>query len=229
MPTTRMPTTRVVVLTGDLIDSQRSTTRALYEQLDTRLEVLAKRHNGAWSRFRGDGFQMALQQADAGMDAAVALRAGLIGASPDGQRWDARIAIATGESRWTPKHSLEDADDAPFIASGKALDHLSVSNEHLLLAGSDGAQHLLVRYLDEMLNGWSTNSAESVALCLDEPGITQARLATLLGIRQPSVYKRLQVARWELLNATLEHFRHHLLHHDLPPDRGPLTETETQG
>ncbi|ALM52224.1 hypothetical protein BJB45_06610 [Halomonas huangheensis] len=228
-----MPKTRVVVLTGDLIDSQRSTTRALYEQLDARLETLATRYNGAWSRFRGDGFQMVLQQADAGMDAAVALRANLIGSSPDDQRWDARIAIATGESHWTPEHALEDANDAPFIASGKALDHLSDSDEHLLLAGSDDAQQLLVRYLDEMLNGWSTNSAESVALCLDEPGITQARLATLLGIRQPSVHKRLQVARWELLNATLTYFRRHcqdtLLNRDAGADRGPSTETETQG
>ncbi|GEN22477.1 hypothetical protein HCU01_04260 [Halomonas cupida] len=225
-----MPTTRIAVLTGDLVASQQSTTQLLYKQLDNDLEALAQRHNGAWSRFRGDGFQLALHQIDAGLDAAVALRAGLIAASPADQRWDARISLAIGDARWAHDQSLDDANDAPFIDSGRALDQLSDTDRRLVLAGVGPAEELVVRYLDEMLDGWSTNSAQSVALCLGEPGITQARLATLLGIRQPSVHKRLQVARWDLLNASLAYFRHYLLHHDLlHHDLPPITTTETQG
>ncbi|MGQ7247058.1 hypothetical protein ACUN9Y_06935 [Halomonas sp. V046] len=195
------------VITGDLIASRQTDTDALYGCLDAALETLAARHHGDFSRFRGDGFQLALADAAGGMSAGVALRAALIAHSPPGQRWDARLAVITGLSVWRPGRSLTDADDAPFIASGRALDALAESDRHLVASDvASDAQGLLIRFLDEMIDNWSTSSAEVVGLCLAFPGITQAALAERLGIRQPSVHKRLQVARWELLSATLAHF-----------------------
>nr|WP_300315068.1 hypothetical protein [Halomonas sp.] len=216
-----MATSAVAVITGDLIASRRADREAIYRHLDNTLDGLASRFEGAHARFRGDGFQLAMRMASAALDAAVMLRAELIAASPKGQRWDARLSIAVGPSSWTPSSSLTDADDAPFVTSGRALDMLSQDQRHLVHAFSEmspncfdnsarlqAADALLILYVDEMIGGWSPASAEVVAMKLAIENITQRQLAEALGIRQPSVHKRLQVARWELLDATLNHFRH---------------------
>ena len=216
-----MATAAVAVITGDLIASRRTDREAIYRHLDNTLAGLASRFEGAHARFRGDGFQLAMRMTSTALDAAVMLRAGLIAASPRDQRWDARLSIAVGPSNWAPSSALTDADDAPFVTSGQALDMLSRGQRHLIHALSEmppnpsgdsarlqAAETLLVHYVDEMIDGWSPASAEVVAMKLAAENITQRQLAEALGIRQPSVHKRLQVARWELLDATLNHFRH---------------------
>lgn len=194
----------IAVLTGDLIASRQRDREALYRCLDDTLGALARRHNGDFHRFRGDGFQLAIRQGDRGLEAAVALRASLIGQSPAHERWDARVAVARGPAGWVPGAPLADADDPPFMASGQALDGLSANGAHLGFDPSETtAESLLIRYLDEMIDAWSSPSAQVVALSLAEPELTQAEMAGRLGIRQPSVHKRLKTARWALLSDTL--------------------------
>ncbi|WP_442489737.1 hypothetical protein [Halomonas litopenaei] len=199
-----MPDPVIAVLTGDLIASRQRDREALYRCLDDTLGALAKRHDGDFHRFRGDGFQLAIRQGERGLEAAVALRASLIGQSPAHERWDARIAVAQGPAGWAPGAPLADADDPPFMASGQVLDELSAHDAHLGFDHPETtAEALLIRYLDEMIDAWSAPSAQVVALSLAEPELTQAEMAGRLGIRQPSVHKRLKTARWALLSDTL--------------------------
>ncbi|TFH85415.1 hypothetical protein EQG41_17115 [Billgrantia azerbaijanica] len=203
-------TSRVAVITGDVIDSRQVRDRTrLYALLDASLAALAARHGGRAERFRGDAFQLALPDARPAMTAAIALRAALIEHSEAEQRWDARLAVAVGPSRWRGERRLTDADDAPFVHSGQALDALAEGTARLSLTllddSDDGGLALLVRYLDDLVAGWSRYSAEVVRLSLEQERSQQA-LAERLGIRQPSVHKRLRVARWPLLADTLAYF-----------------------
>ncbi|MBB3139979.1 hypothetical protein [Halomonas organivorans] len=205
---------RLAVLTGDVIDSRRiDDARRLRRVLDAVLTRLADRHDGAYQRYRGDGFQLALGRADAALDAAMALRAALIANSDADRRWDARLAIAVGRDRWRPGHELASADGPVFVASGQALDTLDEGDAHLSLNLTDGpiepCQTLLLRYLDALVDGWSPYAAEIVGLRLEHDE-TQQALAKRLGIRQPSVHKRLRAARWPLVADTLTHFRERL-------------------
>ncbi|MFP4137427.1 MAG: hypothetical protein ACLFSR_03625 [Halomonas sp.] len=198
---------RIAVLTGDVIDSRRIEDRPrLYRLLDDCLAELATRYEGRGERYRGDGFQLALPQAATAMEAAVALRAALVEHSEPERRWDARIAVAVGPSE--PGDAA--ADGATFVASGRALDALAESAAHLsltrLAADEDPGLDLLVRYIDDLIDGWSPYSAEVVGLSLRHDASQQA-LAERLGIRQPSVHKRLRAARWALLSDTLDYLR----------------------
>ncbi|QFU02140.1 hypothetical protein FIU83_10855 [Halomonas sp. THAF5a] len=216
---------RIAVLTGDVIDSRKVGDRPrLYRRLEAALAGLASRHGGRGERFRGDGFQLALPHAAAAMKAAVVLRAALIEHSDPRQRWDARIAVAVGPGELGGR----EADGETFIASGRRLDALAGGVDHLALVlldePEDPALDLLVRFLDDLLGGWSPYSAEVVALCLGEDATrppSQQALADRLGISQPSVHKRLKAARWPLLADTLAYLRERL------DDRAPSTAEPT--
>lgn len=208
---------RIAVLTGDVIDSRKVDDRPrLYRLLDDHLAELASRHGGHGERFRGDGFQLALPRAAPAMEAAVAMRAALIEHSEPDQRWDARIAVAVGPA----ERGIAEADGATFVASGRALDALADSTAHLSLIrleeSEDPGLALLVRFLDDLLDGWSPYSAEVVGLSLRHDASQQA-LAERLGIRQPSVHKRLRAARWPLLSDTLDYLRQRLADEERTP------------
>ncbi|MGM0702084.1 MAG: hypothetical protein ACQEUG_06725 [Pseudomonadota bacterium] len=205
---------RIAVLTGDVIDSRQVQERPrLYRLLDDTLAALATLHGGRAERFRGDAFQLALPDARPAMTVAIALRAALIEHSDPEQRWDARLAVAVGASRWNGERRLTNADDAPFVHSGQGLDALAEGAARMSLTlldePDDGCLELLVRYLDDLVAGWSTYSAEVVRLSLEREYSQQA-LAERLGIRQPSVHKRLRAARWPLLADTLAYLNQRL-------------------
>lgn len=216
---------RIAVLTGDVIDSRKVGDRPrLYRRLEATLAGLASRHGGRGERFRGDGFQLALPHAAAAMEAAVVLRAALIEHSEPHQRWDARIAVAVGPG----EPGGREADGETFIASGRRLDALADSTGHLALTLLDDPEDpgldLLVRFIDDLLDGWSPFAAEVVGLSLHEDGpqpVSQQALADRLGISQPSVHKRLKAARWPLLADTLAYLRERL------DDRAPSTSGPT--
>ncbi|WP_192034392.1 hypothetical protein [Halomonas sp. YLGW01] len=203
----------IAVLTGDVIASQRiDDLSTLYRVLDATLAHLSKHHGGRFERYRGDGFQLALPSAEIALDTALTLRAALIMHSGK-KRWDARIAVAVGQDYWQANEDLATAQGPVFVASGKALDAISEGASHLALvrlgAQQDAALDLLIRYADELVDGWSPASAEVAYLRLWQDESQQA-MAEKLGIRQPSVHKRLRTARWSLLADTLDFFRHRL-------------------
>ncbi|SEM47130.1 hypothetical protein [Halomonas caseinilytica] len=205
-------TQHIAVLTGDIIDSRRiADSRRLHGVLDETLEHLASHHDGRYERFRGDGFQLAMPNAATALDVAVALRAALV-MHGETQRWDARVAVAVGADTWQPDAPLAAADGPVFVASGQGLDAMG-DEAHLTLALVDAPEDpglaLLIRYVDELIDGWSRHAAEITHLRLWHDASQQA-LADHLGIRQPSVHKRLRTARWALLADTLAFFRSRL-------------------
>lgn len=205
---------RIAVLTGDLIDSRLDedgvSPLAALEQV---LDALAEHYGACYQRFRGDGFQLALPQAEDGIEAAVLLRAGLMRHGDGGRRHDCRLAVAAGLDDWQPGQPLHSAMGEVFVASGLALDALAEQSRQLCLAITDAAEDsalgVLIHYLDDQLGDWSAQAAEAVYLKLfhDE---TQQAIARRLGIRQPSVHKRLAQARWPLLAECLALFRERL-------------------
>ncbi|KAA0013903.1 hypothetical protein F0A17_05860 [Billgrantia pellis] len=200
---------RIAVLTGDLVDSRKaSDPKRLFQVLDTALEAICDRFGGQGERYRGDGFQIALPDPVAALPAAVLLRAALVRHSEEHQRWDARIAVAIGEDRWQPEQRVTEANGEVFVRSGQALDAMSAGSSHLCLSLAEASGNeclaLLTRFVDDLIDGWSRYSAETVYLSLWHEESQQA-LAKRLGISQPSVHKRLRAARWSLLDEYLRY------------------------
>jgi hypothetical protein len=188
------------VLTGDLIHSQHShDTLAYIEGLAAVLATLSERYGASAETFRGDGFQLVLGQPALAFDCALALRAGLIAASPKGERWDARVAIGLGTAQ------ADQGYGEVFVLSGQGLDSMKKST--LGVFSSEGQflerTELVTEFVGAIIEQWTQVEAQTYGVHLTSQG-DQSSTAHYLGKSRVTVNKALQRAQARLLDRFLE-------------------------
>lgn len=197
--TMAMPKT-YAVLTGDLVGS----TKASPEDTERAMATLqaAARDIERWigseirfTRFRGDGWQVLLDDPRFSLRAVVAIIAELAAASTG---LETRIAIGFGPIDRSGTSSLSDAYGEAFSVSGQALDAMT-RGKHIALAGPvvEGWHEALFGLTVWTASRWTAAQAEAVALWVQQKVRTQADMAPLLSISQQAVNKRLSTAGWE--------------------------------
>lgn len=191
--------TIAAVLTGDLIDSRGvEDTQDYINQLRTALQRLQAVCPFSHELYRGDGFQLTLASAADAVRCAVLVRATLIAASPEHERYDARIAIGIGQAA-EGNHYGE-----AFVLSGQGLDgmkketlcvfsRLPVLQERLELPTAFAAR---------VIEQWSRVEAETWLLHATL-GVSQKALAEQLGKSQVTIHKALQRAEGNLIDRYL--------------------------
>jgi len=191
--------THKAVLTGDLMHSQTvSDTQAYLDGLQRVLTALGARYGLNTDTYRGDGFQVVPENAIHGFECALAIRAGLIAASPDGERWDARIAIGVGPSA-SGKHYGE-----AFVLSGQGLDGmkkltLAVFSHDASLLRAAG---LVTEFVAATLDKWTVVEAQAYYAHLLGTG-DQQTIAENLGKSRVAINKALQRGQAKLLDRYL--------------------------
>lgn len=193
--------TLAAVLTGDLIKSRASENPPDFLlALKTLLAKLSSHYGGSAEIFRGDGFQLLMRQPKTAFECAVALRAGLIAASPKGERWDARLSLGIAKAD-TEHPSLSEA----AVLSGQGLD--SMKKDSFCLFSS--ASHLLkvaelpTAFVSAIIDNWTAVEARTYYLHLTEKQ-DQASIAATLGKSRVTVTKALQRAEAQLLDRYLD-------------------------
>ncbi|HDZ55210.1 MAG TPA: hypothetical protein ENI17_11730 [Pseudomonas xinjiangensis] len=191
------------VITGDLIDSQSAQdTHAYIAQLKATLDQLAGLFDFKAEQYRGDGFQLTLVAPERAFECAVLLRAGLIANSPEGERFDARIAIGIGAA------PSENHYGGAFVLSGQGLDGMKKTT----LGIFSHARQLLDRielpteFVAVIIEGWTRVEAETYFLHATQHA-SQKDLAKTLGKSRVTVHKALQRANAELIDRYLERTR----------------------
>jgi hypothetical protein len=188
----------ISVITGDLIDSTSVADPAAFRaRLVELLETLQDRFSAWTSIYRGDGFQVGLPDPVNAFRIALVLRSGLIAASPgDGERWDARVAIAFGTGSLSDRNQGSGA----HVNSGRSLD--TMGKAHLRVHAEDETARLALDtatgFVDEMVNGMSPAEAEAVYYHLLY-GESHQRIAERLGKQRATVTQTLNRARYKLL------------------------------
>nr|WP_299380074.1 hypothetical protein [uncultured Halomonas sp.] len=196
--------TNIGVLTGDVVGSQRIKDKDRFNRtLDTVLSLIEARFDARCDRYRGDGFQVVVPDPGDSTTAAILIRAALIQQSPSRQdMWDARIVIGVGSGEVPEVGHFGQADGQAFVLSGQGLDDLSDKTDRLaivtLTPELDETLSLMTRFADDIISHWSRFSAEVVTLSLLHEESQQA-LAQRLGRAQPTINRRLAVARWPLI------------------------------
>lgn len=202
----------MAVLTGDLIHSQTvRDTSAFINGLKNLLQQLDRLYGVQAEIFRGDGFQLVPKRPELAFSCAVALRAGLIAASPDAERWDARVAIGLGADG-TPQHFGE-----AFVLSGQGLDRmkkstLGVFSRHAALLER---AELPTAFAESIIEHWTPVEAQTYFLHLTQ-GLDQQGLAEALGKSRVTITKALQRANARLMDRYLDNARNWIeeLQHD---------------
>lgn len=189
----------IAVLTGDLINSTSvvhgEEFRALLKSI---LASMEERYDAKTSTYRGDGFQIVLNQPDRAFEATIYLRAGLIAGSPDrAERWDARVAIALGENGGLNAEQNSEV----FIQSGRALD--AMKKEHMQVVGQPEsfqiAAGIATAFVDDVIDNWTAVEAGTLFEYLQGRDSHQA-IAERLGKTRATITLSLQRARYTLVD-----------------------------
>ncbi|WP_397446707.1 SatD family protein [Polaribacter sp. R77954] len=175
------------ILTGDIINS-----RTVHP--DNWLPLLKSEFNSVgktpktWEIFRGDSFQIEIEEAENGLLFAIKLKAVL----KQIKNLDVRIGIGIGKKNNNYENITEGNGEA-FIFSGKAFDALIKKQNLAILTDDDQFNEIMNSTIALALltmDNWTTNSAEFVVRYLKNRGTTQKILAKALNISESSASER---------------------------------------
>lgn len=201
------------VLTGDLVGSTEAGRQAI-EIAFARLEQTASSIGSEtrFTRYRGDGWQIFLEDPGDGLWAMLYIHACLRAA----QGLESRMALGIGDAYGLGDTSLTVAGGTAFLTSGRRLDEMESAHRIAMATQvfrKDGKErtdklHLrLIAMLDDRLRDWSSQQAEVMALELAPGGApTQKEMAEHLGITRQAVAARLRAAGGEQVCAAARDF-----------------------
>jgi hypothetical protein len=208
------------VLTGDLVGSSAAGSAAVQRAmvvLASAAEAIDHyaRTDTRFTRFRGDGWQLLLDDPATSLWATLLLTARLR-ASDTGLA--TRIAIGIGPIESIGSDGLGDAGGAAFTLSGRLLDRMP-ADRRLGIKGPDQSpdqmswqrgvtpwHSAILALIDHQTSRWTAAQAEAVALALEHADETQAQLAARLGVTRQAVQSRLAGAGLAALEPALNAF-----------------------
>lgn len=198
------------VLTGDLIASRKSTPT----KVDCAMQVLehaAEKFENSWSaklrftRFRGDGWQIVLEEPILVLHAVVhfhaTLRASDLGIGT-------RISAGIGTIEHSGTTNLSDATGNAFFISG---DHLETAKKRRFLIAGQGIgvwQNAVFILVEQIIAGWTPAQAEATAMGL-LGDLTQEEIAQRIGVTRQAIQSRLASAGAASLDEALYAFTNH--------------------
>jgi hypothetical protein len=205
------------VLTGDLIGS----TDASSEAVESAMSLLSLTAHRIWpytrfTRYRGDGWQIYLDNPGLGLASMLLLATTLRAAGGI----ETRIALGLGAAKVESSMSLATASGSAFVASGRALDDLKPPRR-LALAGEgvDKLHMRLIAMIDRQTSSWSTEQAEVIAMLLSPKGApTQSLMADRLGVSRQAVAARIHAAGFDQINGAANDFQTHFGPESSPHD-----------
>lgn len=176
------------IITGDIINSRKNNTKLWLPVLKKTLARTGQSPQN-WEIFRGDSFQVEVKNPADALLTAILIKAHIKAI----KNLDVRMAIGIGEKDFTANNITESNGEA-FIHSGERLESLKQEKQNLAIKSRwsefDRDINLYLRLALITMDNWSTSAADLIKILLDNPDITQTKLATKLKITQSAVSGR---------------------------------------
>lgn len=192
----------IAIITGDLIGSRYVSAQDRW--LKPLKKLLRQRgpSPGTWDIYRGDSFQVQIDDPADALLAVLQIKA-LIRSIPPQETerrnpvLDVRMAIGIGEKTFAARQLIESNGPA-FVRSGERYERLRKDKVNLAMSSPwpdlDEQMNLCFRLAGIALDNWTLNSAELALAVLQQLGeaeqLTQQQLGQRLGIEQNTVSDR---------------------------------------
>lgn len=176
------------IITGDIINSRGSKTKQWLSVLKKALALTGKSPQ-TWEIYRGDSFQLEVKNPADALLAAIRIKAYIKSI----KNVDVRIAIGIGEKDFNSNRITESNGEA-FVYSGEKIENLKQEKQNMAVKTKwpdfDREMNLYMRFALIAMDSWSTGAADLIKMILDNPEITQTKLAKRLKITQSAVSGR---------------------------------------
>lgn len=192
------------VITGDIIGSRQQKSDHWVEDLK-KILIPFGATPGQWEIYRGDEFQVEITNPEDAFLTAVLIKAHLRSIKSD-----ARMSIGFGDKTHHAERISESYGTA-FIHSGELFETLKKQKVTLALrtndVGFDEKLNLMLQLALTFMDNWLVQSAEFVALAIENPTLSQEELGQKLGINQAAVSRRQKRAQFDLVMNLDRYFR----------------------
>lgn len=199
------------IITGDIIKSstiQQEKRTLLLDAIRTLTEELKIRSVLQTELFRGDSFQIVVDNPVEALKIAVLIRAGLKSKTPKDIRepWDARISLGVGGISYEADKVVV-SDGEAFRLSGRELDEIGKRRLTVKTRWEDVNAELKVStaFADDIISGWSFAQAQVVYLTLLYQ-YAQKDIAAQLDKSSQNISKLLGAAKEHLIRNYLERY-----------------------
>ena len=212
------------IITGDIVDSSQISAQyrgELLKCLNTMGDELQCVTPFSMELFRGDSFQLLIDEPSAAIKIAILLRAGLIRhtASKENGMWDARISLGIGNVEFLSERIVT-SDGEAFHYSGRQLDEMGKQRLAVKTPWQDVNDELALStaFIDDIINGWSSKQAGMIYLALrqDTP---KKDIAKLIGTSVQNVRNVLSSAKESLVRKYIERYRDIIMSHHSQPTK----------
>jgi len=199
------------VITGDLVNStniaaewRQAVVEALYEcaadfSLLTPINV---------EIYRGDSFQVVVDNPECTLTVAVAFRAKLRASTPEKKEiWDARISVGIGDVSFE-SDKIVTSDGEAFRLSGRTFDTMGKKRLAITTPWIDfnNSMELVTRFADDVVSSWTAKQAKVVYHALKSPK-TQKDMAAELGLSKQNFNSHWGSAKVQLISDYIEYYK----------------------
>lgn len=156
------------VITGDIIRSTQVNLADRATLLNTISSIVQDTEKWSDMRleiFRGDSFQIQIDDPIKALRIALLIRAGLLAKSPDALRWDARIALGLGTIDFEQAESVVESNGEAFRYSGREFDKLGRSKKLAVKSPWNEFNEefaVSTAFADEIISGWTITQAQVI-------------------------------------------------------------------
>lgn len=197
----------VGVITADVVDSSkipaelRESFLEAVHQIQSQLQSIAPFQ---MEIYRGDSFQIIMDDYSNAVLIAVLIRAGLKMSSPAGQLWDVRMSIGIGEVSYVNSH-ITVSDGEAFRYSGRGLELIGKKRLSITTPSQEINEELAVStaFADDIITHWTKLQSERVFYYLLS-GLNQTELAQQKGIKLQVLNDTLRAAKYSLMTLYLK-------------------------
>ncbi|MCV2487312.1 SatD family protein [Flavobacterium sp. SH_e] len=192
------------VITGDIIGSRQQKSENWVEGLKKILAPLGHTPS-QWEVYRGDEFQVEVTNPEDALLTAILIKAHLRSIKSD-----ARMSIGFGDKTHNAER-ISESNGSAFINSGELFETLKKQKITLAMRTGDldfdEKLNLMLQLALTFMDSWLVQSAEFVALAIENPTLSQEELGQKLGINQAAVSRRQKRAHFDLVMNLDRYFR----------------------